>query len=208
MSAAAEALAADPRLLRRAAWFHGPLALLLLLAAIGLPACFALRWPERVLDPPYSGFMPPLLAFMSANLLAGAFVMWRMGAWLREQRLLATPTHLVFMAPRWSGLKSSREARAPWPEVFFDGSRLLAGAHLLTLRLPLGRIFDAEALDRLLAGRLPRSQRLEPAALTRRAWRAGAYRTQVRVAAACLALTLAAIVAMKLIIAPHLSVPP
>jgi len=73
-----------------------------------------------------------------------------------------------------SGLRGEvGEVLVPWSEVRADGSRLLAGRHVVLLRNPvLGDMFDREAVAQAILARIPQQNTVSPSRLTRQIVRA------------------------------------
>ena len=168
-------LGVEPVLLRRAAWIYVPFSVALFAAAIATPILVVLWLPRPAAAP----VLVPFVALMAAGMAFGAFAMWRMRGWLREQRAVFSEAHVEIRVPRLLGLAPGVPRRVPWRDVYFDGTRLLAGRDLVPLRLPLGPIFDPARVEEAMSRHLRRGHRLAPASLTVRAWRAGAFRAQI-----------------------------
>ena len=61
-----------------------------------------------------------------------------------------------------------RRGESPWSQVYFDGTRLLAGPHLVAMTRPLlGQVFDAADLRRVVLAHVPPANVVTRGRLTR-----------------------------------------
>lgn len=93
-------------------------------------------------------FLLALVAFFAVRAAAGRWASLRLGA-------SAQALHYEMKVKGVLGFPL-RSGVEPWPQVFFDGTRLLAGPYLVALARPvLGQVFDAAELRRVVLSHVP-----------------------------------------------------
>jgi hypothetical protein len=170
-SASVQWLDLQPAFARRVRIAAHGFAWAILIGLVAWIALFMVRYRDSVFSAWGIVTVLPALAVPAVGALLFFFAYRTIPRRFEGTRLGAAEDALHFSVPvaRLAGFKRA-SGSAAWKDVYFDGSRLLAGRQLIIIApFPFGRLFAPDRLEALIVARIPRENRVSRAQLLQQA---------------------------------------